>query len=188
MSEHTFYHPDVGAWTTIDEVSDAMRAEYRIGTIEIAPDPNPGPYRKYNGMEWYTDTPVPTLDEVRGAKTAAIDAAAHALLATGAPVSVGLHIALDEGSRADLTAMAATATAAASGAVPWPESYARGWITIENVRIPLATPADGLALAALVGNYYATIVQHRRDLKDAALAAETAEALNAIDETAGWPE
>ena len=34
---------------------------------------------------------------------------------------------------------------------------------------------------------HAAIVQHRRDLKDAALAAEDAAALDAIDETAGWP-
>jgi len=122
----------------------------------------------------------------RDVKLAAIVAAAGALLSVGAPVSGGLHIALDDGSRADLTAMAATATAAASGAVSWPESYSRGWISIENVRIPLATPAAGLTLAASVGNYYAALIQHRRDLKDAALAAEDAAALDAIDVAAGW--
>ena len=84
-------------------------------------------------------------------------------------------------------AMAATATAAASSAVAWPESYARGWITVENVRIPLATPAAGLALAASVGDWYAAVVQHRRDLKDAALAAGDSAALDAIDHFAGWP-
>ena len=83
--------------------------------------------------------------------------------------------------------MAATASAAASGAVSWPESYARGWIAVENVRIPLATPADGLALAASVGDWYAAVVQRRRDLKDAALAAGDAAALDAIDITTGWP-
>lgn len=127
----------------------------------------------------FTDWRIATLS--------AIATAADALLSSGAPVDSGLHIALDDGSRADLTAMAATATAASTGAVPWPESYARGWIAIENVRIPLATPADGLALAASAGNYYAAIVQHRRDLKDAALAAEDEAALQAIDITAGWP-
>ena len=45
-----------------------------------------------------------------------------------------------------------------------------------------------LALAASVGDWYAAIVQHRRDLKDAALAAEDAAALDAIDVTTGWPE
>lgn len=129
-----------------------------------------------------------SLDNLRSAKLAAIYMIADALLAAGALVDGGLHIALDDGSRADLTAMAATATAASAGAVSWPESYSRGWIAIENVRIPLATPADGLALAASVGEYYAALVQHRRDLKDAALAAGDEAALDAIDATAGWPE
>lgn len=131
--------------------------------------------------------PTQTLAEMRSAKLAAISAAADALLVAGASVEGGLHIALDDGSRADLTAMAATATAASAGATAWPESYSRGWITTENIRIPLATPAQGLALAASVGTYYAAIVQHRRDLKDAALAAEDEAALATIDVAAGWP-
>lgn len=131
--------------------------------------------------------PAPSLDDLRTAKIAAIVAASATRLATGAPINSALHVALDDGSRADLTAMAATATVAVSGAVPWPDSYARGWIAIENVRIPLPKPADGLALASAVGNYYAAIVQHRRDLKDAALAARDEEALSAVDVTAGWP-
>lgn len=129
-----------------------------------------------------------TLAELQNAKISEINAKAETLLSAGAPYALGgttYHVALDDGSRADLTAMAATATAAS--AVTWPESYSRGWIAIENVRIPLATPADGLALAASVGNYYAAIVQHRRDLKDTALAAADETALAAIDETAGWP-
>lgn len=131
--------------------------------------------------------PAPTLDDLRAAKLAAINVEAYARLSKGAPVEVDLHLALDDGSRADLTAMAATATAASSGAVPWPDSYARGWITIENVRIPLITPAEGLTLAASAGAYYAAIVQHRRDLKDAALAAEDKASLDAIDVSTGWP-
>ncbi|MBS1168037.1 MAG: hypothetical protein H6R00_4062 [Proteobacteria bacterium] len=138
----------------------------------------------------HADIPVPepTIEDLRAAKIAAITSTAAALLDKGAPVDGGLHVALDDGSRADLTAMAATATAAASGAVSWPDSYARGWIAIENVRIPLATPAAGLALAASAGDYYAAIVQHRRDLKDAALVAEDAATLDAIDVSAGWPD
>ena len=132
--------------------------------------------------------PIWSLDDLRATKLAAISTTADALLAAGAPVDGGLHIALDDGSRADLTAMAATATAASAGAVTWPESYSRGWIAVENVRIPLATPAAGLMLAASVGDLYAAVVQHRRDLKDAALAAEDAAALDAIDVTTGWPE
>lgn len=120
-------------------------------------------------------------------KLSEISAKAAELLDIGAPVEDGLHVALDDGSRADLTAMATTASAAATGAVAWPESYSRGWISVENVRIPLPSPMDGLVLAATVGEFYAALVQHRRDLKDAALAAVDAAALDAIDITAGWP-
>lgn len=125
-----------------------------------------------------------TLDEARAAKLAAISNAADALFAAGAPYD-GLHIAVLDGSRADLTAMAATASAALAGSVAWPESYALGWITVENGRITLATPAAGLALAAAVGDWYAQIVQHRRDLKDAVLAAEDIPSVEAIDITYG---
>jgi hypothetical protein len=136
----------------------------------------------------HEDVPVlRSLYDLRTDKLASIVAAANALLATGAPIDGSLHIALDDWSRADLTAMAATATAASAGTVSWPESYSRGWIAVENVRIPLATPTDGLALAASVGDWYAAVVQHRRDLKDAALAAGDAAALDAIDPSAGWP-
>ena len=131
--------------------------------------------------------PAATLDDRRATALAGIASTADALLAGGAPVTDGLHVALDDGSRADLTAMAATATAAASGAVTWPDSYSRGWISIENVRIPLPVPAAGLALAAVVGDWYARVVQHRRDLKDQVLAAADEAALDAIDIAAGWP-
>lgn len=142
----------------------------------------------FDGTNWSAPSAsAPAFDELRAEKLAAIQTEAGRRLITGASVEGELHVALDDGSRTDLTAMAATATAAASGAVTWPESYSRGWISIENVRIPLPTPAAGLTLAAKVGDYYAAIIQHRRDLKDAALAAETADALDAIDISAGWP-
>jgi hypothetical protein len=127
-----------------------------------------------------------TVAERRGTKLAAIGSAVSTHLAAGAPIA-GLHVALDDGSRADMTAMGTTAIAAASGALPWPDSYSQGWIAIENVRIPLPTPADGLGLAATVGDFYAQIRQHGRDLKDLAEAATTIPELDAIDETAGWP-
>ena len=142
----------------------------------------------FDGANWTPPAaPLLSLDGLRAAKLTTIVATADALLSAGAPVSGGLHVALDDGSRADLTAMAATATAASAGAATWPESYSRGWIAVENVRIPLATPAAGLTLAASVGDWYAEVVQHRRDLKDAALAAGDSAALDAIDHFAGWP-
>ncbi|MEI3807893.1 hypothetical protein V6R85_25615 [Agrobacterium sp. CCNWLW32] len=70
----------------------------------------------------------------------------------------------------------------------WPESFSRGWITNENIRIPLPAPQHGIDPAATVGNCYAQIWQHARDLKDTFIAAEDEVALDAIDIQAGWPE
>lgn len=131
-----------------------------------------------------------TFAQRRARKIQQVNRKVERLIAAGAPVATGeetLHIDMSDGSRADLTAMGATAIAAASEALPWPESYQLGWITRENVRIPLATPADGLVLAAGVGDLYAQIRQRGRDLKDAALAAQDDAALDAIDIEAGWP-
>ena len=126
--------------------------------------------------------PPPMLEDLRAAKIAEIIAETDADLARGAPVDGGLHVSLDDGSRSDLTALASTATAVliSNGAIAWPDSYARGWITVENARVPLPTASEGLAFAAAVGGYYSAIVQHRRDLKDAALAATSAAELEAI--------
>lgn len=112
----------------------------------------------------------------------AINARAAAIIAAGAPVTGGLHVALDDGSRADLGSMATTALAAAAGTIVWPESYQTGWIAVENDRIPLPTPAVGLALAAAVGDYYAQVRQRARDLKDDVLAGVT------VDIDTGWPD
>lgn len=132
--------------------------------------------------------PVVPLADLVAAKIAAINAKADALLSAGCPVGGGLHVAVDDGSRADMGAMATTALAALSSAVPWPASYQTGWIAIENVRVPLPTPGDGLALAAGVGDYYAQVRQNGRNMKDAAAAAEDLTALDAIDIEQGWPE
>jgi hypothetical protein len=140
---------------------------------------------RHDGASFHA--PTRPVEDLRSEKTADIVAKANELLTAGAPVTGGLHVALDDGSRADLTAMAQMATNAMGGALAWSDSYARGWITVENIRIPLATPAEGLALAASVGNFYAAVMQHRRDLKDAALAAKDAAALDAIDAADGWP-
>lgn len=148
---------------------------------------------------WFTkyrlepeNEPTDWLDRLKAGRIEAVRSIVDARLAAGAAIPAGettLHVALDDGSRADMGAMATTALAVqvTSGAVPWPESYQTGWITIENIRIPLPGPADGLALAAAVGVVYATIRQHGRDLKDAILAAENGAALAAIDIEDGWP-
>ena len=177
----------INAIIVSDEADLAELGVALMARLALGPDPADIGWI-YDGNVWSAPLePEPSLDDLRAVKLAAVASAAEALLVVGAPVGSGLHVALDDGSRADLTAMAATATAAATGALDWPESYSRGWITIENTRIPLTTPAAGLSLAAMAGNYYAALVQYRRDLKDAALAATDAATLDALDVTAGWP-
>ena len=134
--------------------------------------------------------PEPTLDARKASLTATVNVHVATLLAAGAPVAAGettLHIALDDGSRADLTAMVSTAGFALQSLIPLPESYQQGWITMENIRIPLAEPTDGILMAAGVGERYAQIRQQGRTLKDAIEAAEDAAALDAIDIESGWP-
>lgn len=135
------------------------------------------------------DPPTP-IEASRDVKIAQVTAKVAERLAAGRTIlheGQILRIDMDDGSRADLIGMATTAIAAASGSLPWPDSYAQGWITRENVRVPLVTPDDGLMLAAQVGDYYACIRQNGRNLKDAALAAEDQAALDAVDVEAGWP-
>lgn len=108
-------------------------------------------------------------EELARTRRAAANADRDSDLAAGAPYA-GHRIALDDASRADLSGMAATALAASTGFAPWPASYQQGWITMDNSRIPLPTPGDGLALAAAAGDYYASAVQRARDRKDAAVA------------------
>ncbi|WP_158659930.1 hypothetical protein [Niveispirillum cyanobacteriorum] len=125
----------------------------------------------------------PTTDE----KIASIDARCAQVLARGAPYG-DRRIAIHDTGRTDLGGMATTAIAALAGALSWPENYALGWIAMDNTRVPLPTPADGLAVADAAARYYAAARQRARDLKDQALAAADAAALNAIDINSGWPE
>ncbi|WP_336801723.1 DUF4376 domain-containing protein [Kaistia sp. MMO-174] len=167
---------------------------YRIAEVVPAEEPPAGKIKTGTTYALVGGVPVQSfqtqdapLEDLRAAKLDAIRDRTSLALQEGAPVPGGLHISLDDGARADVGSMATTAIAAAGGYVPWPESYIRGFIAIENIRIPMTTPADGLALASVVGDFYAQIRQHSRDLKDAAEAATSKTALAAIDETAGWP-
>lgn len=183
---------DAGA---VVEIIPALPAGFTVADVyhpTLAAQIYDAPEEVDLGWTWDGDAfapqPAPILDLValKARVKAAIELHRAAMLAAGYPVS-GLHVALDDASRADLTGMSSTALAALSGVAQWPASYAEGWITTSNVRIPLPTPADGLALAAAAGDWYARIVQRARTLKDAALAAEDEAALGAIDIEAGWP-
>ena len=182
--EGTGFWPVIVTTPAFDTATQALEGGVALG----APDPDtrtvPGTatLRSLTAAEIAAD-----LAEARAAKTAAIEAGLGTLMDAGAPVAGGLHIALTDSARADLGAMATTAIAALSGALPWPDSYQQGWIAVENTRIALASPADGLRLAAGVGDYYAKCRQNGRSLKDAVLAAADRTALEAVDVTAGWP-
>ena len=126
-----------------------------------------------------------TLDEVRADAASAAAAEFGLRLAAGAPYG-GQRVQIDDGSRANLTALAVQAQASLQGQ-PWPDGYARGWIAMGGTRIPLAEPADGFALAQATGSFYATLVQHEQDLIDAINAATDAVGVAAVDVTAGWP-
>ncbi|MGF7177003.1 hypothetical protein [Azospirillum doebereinerae] len=123
-----------------------------------------------------------TLSVARVAKVAAINAERDRRLSVGAPYA-GKRIEVSDKGRADLGGMVSAAILATSGAALWGEGYARGWIAMDNERVPLLTPLDGIALAGSVGDWYGLTMQHARDLKDAALAGD----LTAVNELAGWP-
>lgn len=157
----------------------------RIGAVP-QPPPGPGEVVEQGPDGWVvrdkTAAELAAEEDARRRELAAqVNAERDRRLASGAPYA-GRRIEVTDKGRADMGGMAVTAVAASAGALPWPESYAQGWITSDNSRLPLPTPADGLALAAAVGDWYAATVQHARSLKDAVLGGE------AVDITAGWPE
>lgn len=131
--------------------------------------------------------PAKTVLEIaRAAKVAEIVRQYTSRVADGAAAG-DQTVDIDDGSRANFSGMATTALAVMAGAITWPDSYARGWVSKSGVRLPLATPADGIALAAAVGSYYGALVQHEQDLLDAVTAAPDTATVEAIDAVAGWP-
>lgn len=173
----TYIQAVVDDGTSSDAVLDQMPPGASIIAVR------PSERHVLEGGQW-TAQPE-SLDEARGRKRAEIDTIADAMMAIGAPYA-GYHVAVDASSRANLTAIAATALAAISGAMEWPGPYAQGWITSENVRVPLPSPQDGLTLANSAGEFYASLVQHKRTLKDAVLAAVTVAEVDAVDVEGGW--
>ncbi|WP_319519625.1 hypothetical protein [uncultured Martelella sp.] len=181
--EKGYYHPSRGYWQTTSAPSERIKFNYPDGTVEVPVKPGED-FALIDGA-WVAASPA--LHVLQARKTAAINNRLNARLADGYRYAADQHVALDQSSRADMSAMAATALAVTSGSANWPDSYKTGWITVENSRIQLETPDDGLALAAAVGDHYAALRQHARDLKDAVLAAGDETALEAIDTEAGWP-
>jgi hypothetical protein len=128
------------------------------------------------------DRPLGDLKSERNAERRALY---DAKVAAGYPKD-GLHIEINDGSRANLAGLAVAGMGAVGGMVEWDANYQRGWVTLEGARIALPTAQDGIALTAEAGAYYSALVQRSQDLEDAILAAEDIAALNAIDLTTGW--
>lgn len=196
MTQTTKYYRDadgnyLGAWTTVrdgDQWVDHPGAPE--GAIEVDQPPTDG------RQKWDSDAQawVMPLALRAAGKIAAIDAERDRLLQAG-KLYAGLHVALldkhgTDGPRADLSGMATHAIGVLLGlpGLSWPEDYQTGWIAVENERIPMPTPAEGLALAQAAGTYFAAVVQCARDKKDACLAAEDEAALDAVSIEDGWPE
>lgn len=124
---------------------------------------------------------VKPLADVKAEASARVEAEyARRVDVVGYPTG-GAHVQIDAGSRANLGALALTAVLAQTGAVAWPDDYARGWVTQEGARIALATPADGIALAYGAGLHYAALVQAQTDALEAIEAAADVAAVLAAE-------
>lgn len=127
------------------------------------------------------------LAQAKATKAHAARSLFNAKVIEGYPYE-GLHVEINDGSRANLTGLALTATLVLLG-VPgavWPEDYGRGWVSIEGERIPL-TAQTAIPFASAAGTYYSALVQYEQDLEDDISAAADHAALEGIDITAGWP-
>lgn len=158
------------------------------GAIEVPEAPEDARQKWVNGA-WGHD-----LEAAAAFKIAAIDRKRDEILKAG-KLYAGLHVALldkngTDGPRADLSGMATYAMGVLLGlpGLSWPEDYQTGWIAVENERIPLPTPQDGLALAQACGEFFAAVVQCARDKKDACLTASDQTDLDAVTVDDGWPE
>lgn len=122
----------------------------------------------------------------RVALVAAAEVRKNAIRDAGAPYQ-GKRIAVDDASRANLGAVVTTALLLETGAITaWPEEYAQGWICMDNSRIPLTGPVEGIMLGMTAARWYAGLVQFCRDTKDAILAAEDPEAADAARDWSPW--
>lgn len=130
----------------------------------------------------------------QSARVASINQHRDDILAAGFPYG-GKLFDVSDSSLVRFAGMTLAATLSVTLSAPWDHEYADGWIAMDNTRMPLPTPEDGLLLGRLVGSWVAKVTQHARTLKDTIEAvafdpvdpAASFTALAAIDITAGWP-
>ena len=79
MSDHGFYHPEIGYWQTNADVPDDIRAGYPDGTVEVPLMPEAGAI--WDGNQWLPAPPQTlTAEDYRLAVQAHVDAVAVARL------------------------------------------------------------------------------------------------------------
>ncbi len=133
--------------------------------------------------------PVPSFAQIAAAKGRAIADAYAAAIARGAPHR-NKRIQIDPESRGNVGDMAQVARLVIAGEAAWPEELeAKGWRTLDNTHLPV-TPEQMVAMSLGVANHFVAIRFRASKLKDdlaAAVRAQDADALAAIDPSAGWP-
>ena len=79
MSDHGFYHPEIGYWQTNADVPDDIRAGYPDGTVEVPLMPEAGAI--WGGNQWLPAPPqILTAEDYRLVVQAHVDAVAVARL------------------------------------------------------------------------------------------------------------
>jgi len=132
------------------------------------------------------------LDKAKIAKIAGITAMFDGRIAAGLPYGDKV-LQIREADRNIITAVFGRATAfinQAATSIPdveitWPEG-GYPWRMLDDSYVMLSPP-EFIGMAQQVADYYGALFYVSRAFKDAVAAAETIEAVEAIDITAGWP-
>jgi hypothetical protein len=162
---------------------DAVLETLRPGADFSNPD------NTLQSVRWDTPGVVPPTQQefdlaaAQLAKLAAIDAAVASALAAGV-VWNQVTFQIDATSQQHIAARALYARSCIDGHDTW-DATAADWIAANNSTVPF-TAADFWSFAKAAQAAVTTIVRNARALNDAVAAAQTADAVAAIDTTKGW--
>lgn len=159
-------------------IAEAVHPDLAAQFAAVPPDAAPEPGWSYADGA-FSPPPAPPLSELQATRTAAARAEFDARVAAGMPWQ-GRVLQIDDVSRANLSGAALRAE---RGTLPEP-FY---WTMADNSDLALDA-AGMLAMAEAAMDHYYTLKRHYEGLRAAVAAAPDAEALAAIDLTAGWPE
>lgn len=144
-----------------------------------------------DGVFALPQAPTPTFAQLITAKGSAIAAAYAAAVARGYEHR-GKVIQIDSESRQNIDSMALLARLVLNNVdgAEWPADLAeKGWRTLDNTHLPM-TPEQMVAMSFGVSSHFVAIRFRASALKDAlaaAVAAQGADAIAAIDPSTGWP-